>query len=110
MALFEEALAGMRKGEKWRRASWVNTDAILMEGLARGGVPGSWILGDDWERVLEPRTFEEACERALSGVPQRRRNRAYCHLVGDKVNPGVINVGGGLIHIEDITATDWEDA
>lgn len=64
MANFETALAGMRRGEKWRMAGWDSENYCTFGSLAGGGVIDPELLqADDWERYEEPKkslTFEEA--------------------------------------------------
>lgn len=75
MANFETALAGMRRGEKWRRSHWSGCNdrlsltlrhgRFVWEGNAAtsGGVSLEGQLAYDWEPYQEPKrslTFDEA--------------------------------------------------
>lgn len=81
MANFETALAGMRRGEKWRRAGWLSGSfvhvydgAFLDQGGNRHSFTPIGLLGDNWEPYEEPKkslTLEEAvrCEKVSILVP-----------------------------------------
>lgn len=77
MAKFEEALAGMRKGEKWREISWsarsfieVGDNTFRDEEGERYYLGLMEVMEGDWERHEEPKkslTLEEAEEALYEG-------------------------------------------
>lgn len=83
MANFEEALAGMRRGEKWRRKGWVSREfwrcraGEIWSGVSEFRVISftqDSILGQDWEPYQEPKrslTFDEAvkCQKVRVSFP-----------------------------------------
>lgn len=83
MANFEEALAGMRRGEKWRRKGWGSREfwrcraGEIWSGVSEFRVISftqDSILGQDWERYEELKrnlSFDEAvkCKQVMIIAP-----------------------------------------
>lgn len=81
MANFETALAGMRRGEKWRRSHWGAAFYWWIDGEAFKGSDGvprhiddAFALATDWERYEEPKrnlSFYEAvkCQKVRVNFP-----------------------------------------
>ena len=88
MAMFEEALAGMRKGEKWRRTTWVSSLFIrIIDGLITDengyGVSTSTfsVNADDWQRYTEPAKPMSLAEAVRAAGPDgqiKRRDGTWC--------------------------------
>lgn len=105
MANFEEALAGMRRGEKWRREGWGSREfwrcraGEVWSGVSEFRVISftqDSILGQDWEPYQEPKrslSFDEAVERLQRGEVVRtdqpaslglmRHSRTFNDVYGD---------------------------
>lgn len=109
MATFEEALAGMRKGEKWRRPAWHSDVYITIHQLQLqyNSLENDSLLASDWEKVTDCRTFKQAFSRALKGYAQRRASRKYT-VRAERYCAGRVTFTA--LSLDDIDATDWEDA
>lgn len=116
MATADVALKGILAGEVWevRRRNhdgrWVRfSKNDFRQYLSLAG----WcLLSDTWRRVPEPRTFLEAVDRMSADVPQRclTSGRVWSRY-GDALIVTKHGLGEcGRLRVDEINATDWEDA